>query len=497
MELSNIDLIVIGSFFLAMLLIGFWSYFKNKNVEDYFVAGGNLPWWLSGISHHVSGYSGAVFVAYAALAYTHGFSLYIWWAFTIGFSIIISARIFPAFWVRLRKKFRIQSPLEYLANRYNVLTQQIMAWSGVLLKLFDVGAKWAAIAILLNIFTGLSLSTGILISGGISLIYITFGGLWAVIITDFTQFIVQIVAGIVMFVVVVKRLDGFDSVFSVWEQLPQENSQLFNEPYTVAFALAFLFINFLSYNGGSWNLATRYISSPNEKEASKAAYLSGILYLIWPLILFFPMWAAPIILPGLEDPSQAYGALTLELLPSGLIGLVIASLFANTMSMTSSDVNTISAVITRDILPVVSARFKDERRSLTTARITTFVFTLLTITVALQQERFGGVVGLIISWFGALLGPIAVPMLFGLLPAFKSCGPRAAIASIAAGLITFIITKNVEMGSMALEIGLPVFVSTIVYVGMGYINRKEVPERVKKLLASIQENDDERHYKKI
>lgn len=497
MKLSNIDLVVIGSFFLTMLLIGFWSYFKNKNVEDYFVAGGNLPWWLSGISHHVSGYSGAVFVAYAALAYTHGFSLYIWWAFTIGFSIIMSARIFPVFWVRLRKKFRIQSPLEYLANRYNVLTQQIMAWSGVLLKLFDVGAKWAAIAILLNVFTGLSLSTGILISGGISLIYITFGGLWAVIITDFTQFIVQVVAGIVMFVVVVERLGGLDSIFNVWEQLPQENSQLFNEPYTVAFALAFLFINFLSYNGGNWNLATRYISSPNEQQASKAAYLSGILYLFWPLVLFFPMWTAPIILPGLEDPSQAYGALTLELLPAGLIGLVIASLFANTMSMTSSDVNTISAVITRDILPIVSARFKDERRSLTTARITTFVFTLLTIMVALQQERFGGVVGLIISWFGALLGPIAVPMLFGLLPAFKSCGPRAAISSIFAGLTTFIITKNVEVGSMALEIGLPLFVSAIVYVTMGYFNRKVVPEHVKELLDSIQESNDERHYEKI
>ena len=485
MELSNIDLVVIGAFFLTMLLIGFWSYFKNKSVEDYFVAGGNLPWWLSGISHHVSGYSGAVFVAYAALAYTHGFSLYVWWAFTIGSTIVVSARIFPVFWVRLRKKFRIQSPLEYLANRYNVLTQQIMAWSGVLLKLFDVGAKWAAIAILLNIFTGLSLSTGILISGGISLIYITFGGLWAVIITDFAQFLVQIVAGIVMFVVVINRLGGFSSITGVWDQLPEGNSQLFNDPYTVGFALAFLFINFLSYNGGSWNLATRYISSPNEQQASKAAYLSGILYLIWPLILFFPMWAAPVILPNLEDPSQAYGVLTLELLPAGLIGLVIASLFANTMSMTSSDVNTISAVITRDILPVVSARFRDERNSLLTARITTFVFTIMTIAVALQQEQFGGVLGLIVTWFGALLGPIAVPMLFGLLPAFRSCGPMAAIASIVAGLLTFVITKNTDLESMALEVSLPVIVSTLVYLGIGFIHRKKVPQHVEKLLASI------------
>ena len=485
MELDNIDLIVIGLFFLAMLLIGVWSYFKNNNIEDYFVAGGNLPWWLSGISHHVSGYSGAVFVAYAALAYTHGFSLYVWWAFTIGVTIIISAKIFPVLWVRLRKVYKIQSPLEYLANRYNVLTQQVMAWSGVLLKLFDVGAKWAAIGILLQGFTGLSLTTGILISGGISLIYITFGGLWAVIITDFIQFLVQIVAGMIMFVAVVNRLGGMSSITQVWDQLPAGNSQLFNEPYTVFFALVFLLINFLSYNGGSWNLATRYIASPNEQQASKAARLSGILYLIWPLILFFPMWAAPVILPGLEDPSQIYAALTLSLLPAGLVGLVIASLFANTMSMTSSDVNTISAVITRDILPVIYSRFRKESRSLLTARVTTFVFTFLTIAIALQQERFGGVVGLIISWFGALLGPIAVPMLLGLLPFFKSCGPTAAISSIGAGLVTFIITKNIETESMAGEIGAPLIVSVIVYVGIGFINRNKVPQRVNDLLTSI------------
>jgi solute:Na+ symporter, SSS family len=486
MELSNIDLIVIGLFFLSMLLIGFWSYFKNKNVEDYFVAGGKLPWWLSGISHHVSGYSGAVFVAYAALAYTHGFSLYVWWALTIGLTILASAKIFPTFWVRLRKRFSIQSPLEFLSTRYNVTTQQIMAWSGVLLKLFDVGAKWAAIAILLNVFTGLSLATGVLISGGISLLYITFGGLWAVIITDFAQFLVQTVAGIVMFVAVLDRLGGMESITGIWDTLPEGHGQLFNEPYTVGFALVFLFINFLSYNGGSWNLATRYISSHNEQEATKAARLSGILYLVWPLILFFPMWAAPVILPGLEDPSQSYGALTLELLPVGLIGLVIASLFANTMSMTSSDVNTISAVITRDILPVVSARFREERRSLLTARITTFVFTSLTILIALQQEQFGGVVGLIISWFGALLGPIAVPMLFGLLPVFASCGPKTAITSILAGLLAFIFTKNVEVGSMALEIGLPVTVSTVTYLTGGFMDRGKVYPQVSELLKSIE-----------
>ncbi|MEM9672716.1 MAG: sodium:solute symporter family protein [Bacteroidota bacterium] len=485
MKLSSFDLLVVVLFFLTLVVIGIWSYFKNQDSEDYFVAGGNLPWWLSGISHHVSGYSGAVFVAYAGLAYTHGFSLYVWWAFTIGLTIIASAGVFPVLWVRLRQKFRIQSPLEYLKTRYNLLTQQLMAWSGVLLKLFDVGAKWAAIAILLEVFTGLSIPIGILIAGGVSLIYITFGGLWAVIITDFAQFIVQIVAGTVMFVVVVMRLGGWGSVFGMWDQLPEGNGDLFNDPYTVGFALAFLFINFLSYNGGTWNLATRYISSANEGEAKKAARLSGVLYLVWPLVLLFPLWAAPLLLPNLEDPTQSYGLLTLELLPVGLVGLVVASLFANTLSMTSSDVNTIAAVITRDILPVVSPKMQSARASLRVARLTTFGFTLLTIVVALQYEKFGGVFGLIVTWFGALIGPIAVPVLFGLLPAFRRSGSTAAITSIAAGLVTFIITKNVVLNSLALEVSLPLLVSTLVYVSFGMVSKQTTIQKVDEMINTL------------
>ncbi|WOK06914.1 sodium:solute symporter family protein [Imperialibacter roseus] len=487
MQLSTPDFIVIGLFFVLMLVIGLWSMARNKTAEDYFVASGQLPWWLSGISHHVSGYSGAVFVAYASLAYTHGFSIYVWWAFTIGITVLLSARLFPVLWVRLRKRLQIQSPLEYLTVRYNLLTQQIMAWSGVLLKLFDVGAKWTAIAVLLNVFTGLPLIYGILISGGVSLIYVTFGGLWAVIITDFAQFIVQILAGLIMLIMVVRHLGGWNEILTFWNDLPEGNSQPFNSPYTVGFALAFLCINFLSYNGGTWNLATRYISSPDETQAKRAAYLSGTLYLIWPLILFLPMWAAPLILPDLQDPSQSYGLLTLKLLPAGLVGLVVASLFANTMTMTSSDINTISAVLTRDILPVLSKRLKEKRASLVVARATTFIFTLMTLVVASQNERFGGVFGLIVTWFGALVGPIAVPMLFGMLPVFRHCGSLAAIGSIAAGFVTFIVTKNIEITSLALAVALPLIVSLSVFIGLGLWNRnRPVSEAVSGLLKSLE-----------
>ncbi len=484
MNLNAIDLLAIGIFFLTMIIVGVMSYFRSRNSEDYFVAGGKLPWWLAGISHHVSGHSGAVFVAYAAVAYTHGFTMYMWWALPVGLVIIGAAGIFPVYWVRLRKMLAIQSPLEYLRIRFNLTTQQIIAWNGVLLKVFDVGAKWASIGILLNVVADIPMTTGILLSGIVTLIYVTFGGLWGVIITDLIQFIVQILGGIVMFVLVIKKLGGVDSLTTMWSKLPPEHGALVNGPYDWPFILVMFFLYFLSYNGGSWSLATRYISSPNERAASKAAWLSGVLYLIWPLILFFPMWAAPLIVPGLDNPNESYGWLMLKILPQGMIGLVIASLFAATMGMTASDVNTIAAVITRDILPVVSTKFKNDQNALRTAQITTFLFTLATIVVALNYEKFGGVLGLIIKWFAALLGPTSMPLLFGLLPVFKRCGPAAAISSIFAGLVTFIITKNIAVDSLALEVGLPTIVSAIVFITVGMFTR-ETPKAVEDLVQAL------------
>src|SRR5688500_1270614 len=129
MPLNILDLIAIALFFLSMVVVGIMSYYKSKNSDDYFVAGGKLPWWLADISIHVLEHSGAVFVAYAAVAYTHGFTMYMCWALPVAVVIISTAHIFPVYWVRLRQAFQIQSPLEYLSIRYNVLTQQIIAWA--------------------------------------------------------------------------------------------------------------------------------------------------------------------------------------------------------------------------------------------------------------------------------------------------------------------------------------------------------------------------------
>jgi SSS family solute:Na+ symporter len=439
-----------------------------------------MPWWLSGISHHMSGYSSAVFVGYAAIAYSQGFVLYVWWALGITFAMVVGTFLFVPRWPRLRQRLGIISPLEYLKIRYNVPTQQLLAWSGTALKVFDVGAKWTATALLLNVFAGVPLGVGILLTGGVTLVYSTIGGLWADALTDFGQFVIQFVAGLVMFAAVLAALDGIPTLWTLWDRLPEANSRPFNGQYTVLFVMVYLLINTLSYNGGTWNLAQRFIASPTGSTARRAALLSAALYLVWPLVMFFPMWAAPILLPNLQDPQQSYALLTQQLLPAGLVGLVLAGLFSHTMAMTGSDANAISSVVTRDILPAIWKRGgpADTRAELVIGRITTFAFIALSMVIALSADSFGGVLGLIILWFGGLVGPIAIPMLLGMLPAFRRCGPSAAIASWAVGLLVFALTRYVLAGwiaglapdqATAVSVGGPVICAIVTFVLIGLV----------------------------
>jgi solute:Na+ symporter, SSS family len=159
--------------------------------------------------------------------------------------------------------------------------------------------------------------------------------------------------------------------------------------------------------------------------------------------------------------------------------------------MTTSDTNTISSVITRDILPVLSPRFRglDQRRLLRVARLTTLSFMVLTLIIGIEAERFGGVLGLIILWFAALIGPVSVPMLFGLLPAFRHADARAAIASIVAGVIAFIICY-VSGAPQAARVFSPIASSLVVFSTLAWLNRsRPVPPKVADLLRGISSDD--------
>ncbi|GII78264.1 sodium-coupled permease [Sphaerisporangium rufum] len=478
--MSALDWSVLAIYFALMVVIGVWSKNRIRTVIDYFTAGGRIPWWLSGISHHMSGYSAVMFVAFAAVAYDYGLTVYVWWAMTIGIGVGVGAFLFAARWNRLRAKHGVVSPLEYLTRRYNLPTQQVMAYSGALLKVVDIAAKWVAISVLLKGFAGVPIQYGIAVTGAVTIVYVTVGGLWADVLTDFGQFVIQFVAGIVMFVAVLAHLGGVSALWTMWDRLPAGHGDPLSGPYTGTYFFAFLLIKTFEYNGGMWNLAQRYMGAPSGSQARRAALLSSGLWLLWPLVLFIPMFAAPLIVPGLTDSDQSYVHLAQALLPTGMIGLVLAGFFSHTMAMVSSDANVISAVITRDILPVFWRRVRtlDAAGALRLARITTFLFVAISMTIAISTQGQGVVLKIVVDVVAATMGPISIPLMLGLLPWFKRSGPLAAITSWAAGLGVWAVVKwGLTKPDQTLVVAAPLVTSLILYVVIGLLRPENRPDR--------------------
>ncbi|MFC6091484.1 sodium:solute symporter family protein [Saccharothrix sp. BKS2] len=497
--MDTLDWVVVGGYFFVMVAIGYWSRGRVKNIADFFTAGGRMPWWLSGISHHMSGYSAVMFVAFAAEAYRLGLTVYIWWALTIGLGVGIGAFLWAGAWNRLRSKHGVKSPLEYLAQRYNVPTQQIMAWSGAALKVVDIAAKWVAVALLLQGFAGVPIWIGIALTGVVTMVYSVLGGLWADALTDFGQFVIQGLAGIVMFVAVASHFGGIDFMWTMWDQLPESHSDPLSGQYTLIFFMALFLIKTLEYNGGMWNLAQRYMAAPSGAAARRSALLSSVLWLVWPLVLFFPMWAAPLIVPGMEgNAEQAYVEMGKAMLPAGMVGLVLAGFFSHTMAMVSSDANVISAVITRDMLPRLwkGVTRLGEAAQLRLARITTFAFIGLSMTIALTADTKGFVLKVVIALVAATMGPIAIPLMLGLLPWFRRVGPTAAISSTVGGLSTwavlYVLQQNkVEFVTQAVIVSWPLLVSLVLYLLIGLVIKPEPSAERDALIDSLRSDDED------
>ncbi|MEU1076936.1 MULTISPECIES: sodium:solute symporter family protein [unclassified Streptomyces] len=498
--MNSLDWAVLIGYFGVMVAIGVWSHKRVDDVSDFFTAGGRMPWWLSGISHHMSGYSAVMFTGYAGIAYRYGVTSFVTWSFPIAVGIGIGAKLFAPRLNRLRSKLHVASPLEYLKNRYNISTQLALALSGMLLKIVDVGAKWAAIATLLSVFTGVTLTQGIFITGCITAVYCTVGGLWADALTELGQFVIQLCAGVAMLVATMGKLGGFSALWTVWDKLPSGHAEPTAGPYTVTFLLAFLFIKTFEYNGGMWNQAQRYMATDSARSATRSARLSAILWLVWPVVLFFPMWCAPLVVHAKKpDASDSYALMTETLLPHGLLGLVIVGFFSHTMAMCSSDANAISAVFTRDIAPALSRRARgwDSRAGLLAARLSTLVFLGLSMAIATQvnSPAFKDIITVVIKWVAGLMGPIAIPFMLGMLRAFRKSGPTAALTSWAVGLVVFFLVNYNLDGSdrtgvaLQYQVSVPLAVSLVLYVVIGLIKPEDTPER-DALLARINSDGD-------
>ena len=459
-----------------MAWIGILAKRKSSNVDEYFAAGHGLPWWMAAISHHVSGYSAVVFVGFAGRAAVAGFSM--WTLFSLG--VFVAMMIGTLIWAPRWSRLKVLTPVEYLEQRYGNSVRILIAVSGIGLKFIDLGIKLFAISIVIHVVTGWAVLPIILVAGIITISYVFVGGLWATILTDLVQFVVQLFMSLVVLYIALSMVGGWSSL---WERLPAERSNFFNADagISVEFWFVYLIVIILSYNGGTWGLAQRFISVEKPREAQKAALLSGFLYLLYPIVIFLPAWAAPFLLPDQFDQTtmmpiagfdldQAYILVSQKILAGlapGLIGLLVCSMFAATMSMIDSDINSLAAVFTKDIWQRNVNRNISDEGLLRVGMMATAAFGLAVVVAAVIVSMSPGmnkVFSFTVKLLGGLLSPIAIPLMFGMI--YKKATTRGAILSFCGGMLTYLIATLVyDVSAFEVYAGLEILVCVVIYFG--------------------------------
>lgn len=430
-RLETADHIVIVGYFALLTLIGLYFWRRMRHTRDLFAAGGNVPWWLTGISFYLTGFSAFTFVAYSEMAYRYGLV-----AITLAWSAAVAMLAGTIFLAARWQRARIISPVAFLEARFNPALRQVLAWTGIPLKVIDDGLKIYATGIFVSVGMGYDLRMSILGSGLVMLLYTFMGGLWAVMVTDYVQFIVLTLGVVVLCPLVFSRLDGLDALF---RGAPVDFASPVGGPMTPLYVLAFYLLVMLSYNG-NWAYAQRFYSVRNEREARKAGLLAVFLMVVGPPLFILPAIAARTLMPELlippNSPQYTYAALALEFLPAGLMGLIIAAMFSATMSTLSADYNVMASVITEDVYRRLIDPQASQRRLVFVGRLSTLAVGLVTIVIGmlLVTTAQRGLFEVMVTVFGLFVGPMLLPMLAGLVS--QRLTFRGAAAGIVAGLIS-------------------------------------------------------------
>jgi len=409
-QMARPDWFVLTGYFVLMMGIGVYFYRYMRGMQDYFTGGNVIPWWLSGVSFYMSSFSAFAFVFYSSLAYKYGFvAVTLLWV-TVPATVISMMR-FAKRW----RRARIDSPNEYLETRYSSTVRQLFAWHGIPVRVVDDALKLIATGTFLSVGLGLDLEQSMFWSAVIMLAYTFMGGLWAVAVTDFVQFTVLAAAVLVLLPMSIARVGG---VSAFVHNSPDGFFTLTDPEYSWKYVICQVVLYAIAYSSLNWALIQRYFCVPRERDAYKVGWLVVVLSVVGTPIMFIPAMAARQFLPALADTGQVYPRLCAELLPAGMMGLMVAAMFSATMSMLSSDYNVCANVLTVDVYRRLLRPNASQRELVLVGRLSTLRGGVLSLGLAFVlaatgkgETQFRNMVTL----FSIATAPVGIPMLAGLL----------------------------------------------------------------------------------
>lgn len=430
--MALIDWVLLIGYFVLSFGIAVYFYKRaGKNTDEFFLSGRNLPWWLAGTSMVATTFAADTPLAVTELVAESGISgNWLWWNMALGGMLAVF------FFAKLWRRSGILTDVEFVELRYE---GKAAAWLrgikavyfGLIMNAIILG--WVALAMETVIrvmfpdisffgktshsILGAELSSSMILVAGLILlvaIYSLLSGLWGVVVTDFIQFGIA-VTGSILLAVYVLRVPEIGGLSGLMEQLPAETFYFFPSIGQAAEGFGVLtlsFTAFVAYIGVQWwsswypgsepggggYIAQRMMSAKDENHALYATLWFNIAHYClrpWPWIIV--ALAAMVLYPDLTDSREGFVLVMKDVLPAGVLGLMLAAFFAAFMSTFSTQLNWGTSYLIHDFWRRFIVTDGDEKHYVAVSRAVTFLLALVAIFVTTQLDSISQAWGLVLT----------------------------------------------------------------------------------------------------
>lgn len=477
-----LNYIVLALYFVGMLLLGFYFMRRENSTDDFFKAGGRIPWWAAGISIFATTLSAITFIAIPAKSYASD-----WRMFLFNMAIIMVAPIVIRYFLPFFRRFNFDTAYQYLEARFN----RAVRWLASALFVFFMVSRIAVVLFLpslaLNVVTGFSIYWAIIIMGVVTIIYCTSGGMEAVVWGDVIQGFILLGGA---FVALAFMMAGVEGGLSGFFEITGQNQKFhtfdfrfdFSQPVFWVVLIGGLANTLITYTSDQ-SVVQRYMTTKDEKATGQSIWLNGILAI--PVTIIFFLLGTGLYAYYTSNPEHmsvlnpnidsVFPQFIVSQMPAGVAGLLIAAIFAAAMSTLSSNINSVSAVITSDFYKVLAQK-SGHKRNMAVARWSGIIVGVLGITMALMLatwniaslwDQFNTFLGLLTAGLGALF-------VMGIF--FPRISGKAALIGVLTGIVILVLVKNNTSLSFLLYgfVGLVASVLLALVFSFVFPNRKTI-----------------------
>ena len=455
-EFGWLNWTVLALYLLGMLALGFYFMRKENGSEDFFKGGGRIPWWAAGISIYATMLSAITYMAYPAKAYATNWTYYPMLVTILLVSFPVIHYYLPFF-----RRLNVTTAYEYLESRFNAATRLMASAVFIIFMVARMALVLYLPSLALTAVTGIDIYTCIILMGLITIVYCTMGGVEAVVWGDVVQGIILVGGAIFAVGYLICNTDGgFGGFIDI--AIADSKLQLFDWSLDYRSATFWVIIiggmanNLISYTSDQ-TVIQRYLTTKDERSARQSIMMNGVMS-VFISVAFFAIGAGLYTFfkthPAELDYTMAkadtiFPFFMMSQLPAGLAGLLIAAIFAATMSTISSNINSVATAFSVDFYKRWRPETSD-KSMLNVARYACLISGVIGMGIALLMatweilsllDFFQEILGLLSSGLGGLF-------LMGIF--FPRIGGKAALIGFIAGVVGVLLTKNFTDASFLL-----------------------------------------------